>query len=303
MATNGTDTLGSRLEEARKSKGVSLREASEATKIRMEYLTLFESDDFDIPLPPIYQRGFIKIYARYLGEDADWFASEIQARLNRKQAMQTKNDVRASLGQMDLASRRRRQSSLGGDSASGGVAIEDGKEEDKQRWRVPRIKMPRLGSDPAGSEPEYNDLEESGEPLDRTFYIKVAVIVGSVTVAVVLLIALAKLILSDGDEPSLNPELAGGESATQIVGESNSAVLESRPVTIRATGGATWVRVTDVASNEILGTVSLQPGDSTTYPASGEVRVQYTQGENLEVVRGGEVFAPARPGFGRIPIE
>lgn len=299
------DTLGSQLEEARKKKGVSIREASEATKIRMEYLSQFESDDFDIPLPPIYQRGFVKIYARYLGEDPAWYASEIQARLNRKQAIQTKNDVRASLGQMDLASRRRKQPpSADVEEGAGAAIVEDGPREEKQRWNMPKIKMPSLRSASSETEPEYDDFEESGEPLDRTFYLKVAAIVGSVTIAVVLLIALAKLILSGDDEVQINQELADNPVPTEIVSEETAAPVPSNTeVILRATEGATYVQVKDTATNEVLGQFPLNAGQSKTVSANGEVIILYTQGENLEVERGGEIFAPARSGTGKIRIQ
>ncbi len=59
-------TIGERLEEARKRKGISIREAAEATKIRGDYLHKFESNQFDLKLPEIYVRGFLRIYATYL---------------------------------------------------------------------------------------------------------------------------------------------------------------------------------------------------------------------------------------------
>jgi transcriptional regulator with XRE-family HTH domain len=59
-------TIGERLEEARKRKGISIREAAEATKIRGDYLHKFESNQFDIRLPDIYIRGFLRIYASFL---------------------------------------------------------------------------------------------------------------------------------------------------------------------------------------------------------------------------------------------
>lgn len=59
-------TIGERLEEARKRKGISIREAAEATKIRGDYLHKFENNQFDIRLPDIYIRGFLRIYANYL---------------------------------------------------------------------------------------------------------------------------------------------------------------------------------------------------------------------------------------------
>src|SRR5436305_310078 len=59
-------SIGERLEEARKRKGISIREAAEATKIRGDYLHKFESNQFDIKLPEIYVRGFLRTYANYL---------------------------------------------------------------------------------------------------------------------------------------------------------------------------------------------------------------------------------------------
>ncbi len=59
-------TIGERLEEARKRKGISIRESAEATKIRGDYLHKFESNQFDINLPEIYVRGFLRIYGNFL---------------------------------------------------------------------------------------------------------------------------------------------------------------------------------------------------------------------------------------------
>ena len=51
--------IGDQLEEARKRRGITVREASEATKIRGEYLNNFESNSFDLYLPDIYIRGVL----------------------------------------------------------------------------------------------------------------------------------------------------------------------------------------------------------------------------------------------------
>jgi transcriptional regulator with XRE-family HTH domain len=64
-------TIGERLEEARKKKGLSLREAAEATKIRGDYLQKFEGNQFDIGLTEIYTRGFLRSYAAFLKLPAD----------------------------------------------------------------------------------------------------------------------------------------------------------------------------------------------------------------------------------------
>jgi cytoskeletal protein RodZ len=74
-------TIGERLEEARKRKGISIREAAETTKIRSDYLQKFEANAFDLDLPPLYIRGFMRSYARYLDLDPDRFVAEYDSML------------------------------------------------------------------------------------------------------------------------------------------------------------------------------------------------------------------------------
>lgn len=72
-------TIGERLEEARKRKGISIREAAEATKIRGDYLHKFENNQFDIRLPDIYIRGFLRIYSNFLKLPGDKIVADFLA--------------------------------------------------------------------------------------------------------------------------------------------------------------------------------------------------------------------------------
>ena len=76
--------IGQKLEEARNRKGISIREASESTKIRGDYLTSFESGNFDLKLPDVYLRGFIRVYARFLGIDPESAVSDLNVELGVK---------------------------------------------------------------------------------------------------------------------------------------------------------------------------------------------------------------------------
>ena len=73
--------IGQKLEEARNRKGISIREASESTKIRGDYLASFESGQFEIDLPEVYLRGFIKVYARFLGIDPESAVADLETEL------------------------------------------------------------------------------------------------------------------------------------------------------------------------------------------------------------------------------
>ena len=69
--------IGQKLEEARNRKGISIREASESTKIRGDYLSAFESNNFEIKLPEVYLRGFVRLYARFLDIDQDAILADL----------------------------------------------------------------------------------------------------------------------------------------------------------------------------------------------------------------------------------
>jgi cytoskeletal protein RodZ len=64
------DSIGETLREARHVKQASLEDAARATKIKLEILERLESDDFNALAAPMYTKGFLKLYAEYLGLDA-----------------------------------------------------------------------------------------------------------------------------------------------------------------------------------------------------------------------------------------
>jgi hypothetical protein len=71
--------LARRLRGAREARGVSLDEASHATKIKRSLLEAIDMGDYArLPDGPP-ARGFIKIYARYLGLDADQALADFES--------------------------------------------------------------------------------------------------------------------------------------------------------------------------------------------------------------------------------
>lgn len=94
-------TLGERLEEARKRKGLSIREAAEATKIRGDYLQKFESNSFNLDLPPLYVRGFVRAYARYLEFDPQRFLAEYDS-VMAGETRPTRRETRENFGRVEF---------------------------------------------------------------------------------------------------------------------------------------------------------------------------------------------------------
>jgi cytoskeletal protein RodZ len=62
-------TLGEKLRQAREERGISISEVAEQTRISPMYLELIENDNYK-PLPGgIFNKGFVKAYAKYVGID------------------------------------------------------------------------------------------------------------------------------------------------------------------------------------------------------------------------------------------
>lgn len=62
-------TIGEQLRLAREGRGISLREISDQTRISMHYLEAIESNDYKRLPGGIFNRSFVKAYARYVGYD------------------------------------------------------------------------------------------------------------------------------------------------------------------------------------------------------------------------------------------
>ena len=61
--------IGEQLRQARESRGIPLREISDQTRISMHYLEAIESNDYKRLPGGIFNRSFVKAYARYVGYD------------------------------------------------------------------------------------------------------------------------------------------------------------------------------------------------------------------------------------------
>jgi len=62
-------TLGEKLQSAREERGLSISEVSEQTRISSLYLQAIENNDYK-PLPGgIFNKGFVKSYAKFIGVD------------------------------------------------------------------------------------------------------------------------------------------------------------------------------------------------------------------------------------------
>lgn len=61
------ETLGQVFKTARERKRVTLTQAASKTRIKIQHLEMMERDDFTKMPAPAYARGFIRMYAEFLG--------------------------------------------------------------------------------------------------------------------------------------------------------------------------------------------------------------------------------------------
>jgi transcriptional regulator with XRE-family HTH domain len=59
--------LGNTLSRARRARGITLEDAERDTHVSKRYLQALEAEDFSIFPAPVYARGFLRTYSRYLG--------------------------------------------------------------------------------------------------------------------------------------------------------------------------------------------------------------------------------------------
>ena len=76
--------LGSTLREARTRQGLELRDAAEATRIRVKFLAALEDERLGELPAEVYARGFLRAYAEFLGLDGDVYVAELNSRLEAR---------------------------------------------------------------------------------------------------------------------------------------------------------------------------------------------------------------------------
>ena len=63
------ESLGEKLRQAREDKGISISEVAEQTRIAGHYLEAIEQDDYRTLPGGIFNKGFVKSFAKYVGVD------------------------------------------------------------------------------------------------------------------------------------------------------------------------------------------------------------------------------------------
>src|SRR5215470_18911056 len=87
--STGADRLamgafGDRLRREREMRGITLDEISESTKIARRHLESLEKEDFEALPGGIFNKGFVRAYARFLGLDEDQAVTDYSVASNEQ---------------------------------------------------------------------------------------------------------------------------------------------------------------------------------------------------------------------------
>ncbi|MGZ6196817.1 MAG: RodZ domain-containing protein [Vulcanimicrobiaceae bacterium] len=77
--TEAPMSLGERFRSAREQRGLTLSDVAEQIRIRSVYLAAIEEENWTSIGAPVYIRGFLRTYARFLGVDPEDAVSEFNA--------------------------------------------------------------------------------------------------------------------------------------------------------------------------------------------------------------------------------
>ena len=274
-------TIGERLEDARKRKGISIREVAEATKIRGDYLMAMEDNSMDIPLPEIYKRGFLVNYAKYLKVDADRILTDYTAlqegasSAHRERGSHNHED-REVFGRMEL---QEKESSPGTANSSGDPAT---------RKTPPAHPSPVL--------------------TDNTLYLKIAAGLMGVVLVVFIIIVIVNLLRS-GDNPAAAGETPSATTTQTLppISESTDPRAETTAsgpsnIILRASENVIII-VDEIQSRKRLFSGTLRAGDTQLIERDGRVNIKFSNGSALEVeLADGSKVRPTAPAMGQTQL-
>jgi cytoskeletal protein RodZ len=117
-------SFGETLRRERELRQITLREISEATKVNLRYLEALERNDFRHLPGGVFNKGFIRAYAQYIGVDAE---AMVNAYLEEESRQRLKEEE------------RRRESFARAEAVPKGARRERGGEEGSSRTRRRRL--------------------------------------------------------------------------------------------------------------------------------------------------------------------
>ncbi|NDV62951.1 DUF4115 domain-containing protein [Puniceicoccales bacterium CK1056] len=303
--------IGERLEEARKRKGVSVREAAEATKIRGDFLLAMEDNSFEIDLPQIYVRGFLKNYARFLKLDpvkilTDYDAHQLGRTQQEAHNLRVANE-KESLGHVEL--KLEDEPSDGPQHpANERVVVTEAPEEDGPEPELHFSLDKDRGTGGTVQSPPPPTLEREGTRHDqeswnenKTLYMKIGIVFSGILLVSIILIVLIQLLKGD-DTPEINPDLAPTQTTSLPATPTSTVTSGQDTIIVTASDNVTLI-VEQTIDRKRLYSGSLNAGETLSLDKEGPVSIRFTNGSAVTIEKNGQQFRPGQPGVGRTVVE
>ncbi len=266
-------SIGERLEEARKRKGVTIREAAEATKIRGDYLNSFENNNFQINVPDIYVRGFLRSYCNFLKVNSEKVITDYNANL-LGEAKAAKREHREFFGRMEL-----QQTPLVN-------------EENKAAPATP------IDDDKLRAEEETDEKVSFLDKIDKESAIKIGIVAVIAIMLLLVIIWLFRTLTSGGIDDNANTNTTGlvPTQQTTTATATTTPAAETETIVLIATGDVR-VSVTERNTGKVLlDYFPMVAGQREPIEKSGPVKIDYTAGENLQVEIKGTAYGTGKTG-------
>lgn len=300
--------IGERLEEARKRKGLTVREVAEATKIRGDFLSLMEANKFDIGLPGIYVRGFLKNYARFLGLDPEKILTDYDAHQLGRSAHTgpSTRPHKEALGHMEIS---RPAAAAPARSAAPAEAAPPVLTEPPQRPDAePDLKFNlNRRSRAVSAESEHSIRDKPGSLAEswgenRELYLKIGLGVAGLVLILLVIVILARLTGSGDANPELNPELTATSGVRENATPAPQAAITTDTLVVLASDNVTLM-IEQTLNRERLFSGTLNAGERISVRKEGPVSIRFSNGSAITIERNGEQFRPAQAGVGRTLIQ
>lgn len=274
------DHFGSKLEQARTRQGITLREASDATKIRTDFLLSFENDHGNVSMPEIYKRGFIKLYARYLKLDPEEIVQDYLA-YHQTDSKKAKKDGKEIFGRIHLPETET-----------------DVKEEESflEQSQLPLHNIETIRS-PSDPERNYKHSEQNLEET-KSLYLKIGLMFGGGLALVILIGVLLTSAFRSHSTDTLVAHSHAAKSSKETT--KKPAVVKNDFVEeLTLIGEGSEVEVTVMQENDKAELFSgyLQPNKPVSITRKGPVKIRYSDGSQIVIQRAnGEKLCPGGKG-------
>ncbi|MBQ6534766.1 MAG: helix-turn-helix domain-containing protein [Opitutales bacterium] len=255
------------MSKARTDMGVSVRDAADATRLRVDVIENMEAGKFDYNLPEIYKRGFLRIYAAYLKLDE---AQVMEMYLSASQRVPSEEGRRKNIFQK---------------------ASNEAERADSGFETPPASLESRFDSD-ASEEPARADSSDK--------FVKIAAaLVGVILLAAVIIFAVSSM---SKKAPEENAEIAiNANMPTQPapVSETAQAAVNEVPADAELTLSLTALADTyvlvypdlktpDGKPAEVFYTGPMQAGESRQFKSKVPVMLKLTDAERVKIERNGK---------------